>query len=74
VTVARYWNAVVGNLAVAFDYQIGLHVGLLWTVHLIALAGDTPPANAHGLGGGDDFAAVVCSVAEPDKINHELNL
>jgi hypothetical protein len=65
VAVARYWNAVVGNLAVAFDYQIRPHVGMLWTVHLIVLAGDTPPADAHGLGGGDDFAAVFGSVTEP---------
>jgi hypothetical protein len=64
--MTRHWNAVVGDLAVAFEYHIRLHFRMLRAVHMVALADHTPPVIAHGLGGRDDFTAVVGSVTESD--------
>jgi len=63
--------AVVSDLFVALDDDIGLYVRMLRTCHMVALAGDAPAAVMHGVGGGDDFAAVIGAVAESDKVNHD---
>lgn len=62
--------AVVGDLFVAFDDDIRQHVGMPRTGHMVALAGDAASAVAHRVGGGDDFAAVIGDVVEPDKVDH----
>ena len=70
LTCDRY--TVVGDLRIAFEDQVRLHFRVQRALHLVTLAGDAPSSEAHGIGGGDDLAAVVGGVTESDQIDHEL--
>lgn len=72
VPVARNGRTVIRYIVVALDDEIRLDLGMLRAAHMVALAGYTPPAVTHGLGGSDDFTAVVGGVTQSDQIDHGL--
>jgi hypothetical protein len=56
----------------SFEDEVRAYLRVLRTLHLVALAGYASPAVAHGVGGGDDFAAVVSGVTETDEVDHGI--
>lgn len=74
MALPRDWHAVVGDLRVAFEDHVRVHIGMLRTLHVVALAGYAPPAIAHGPGSGNHFAAVVGCVTHTDQIYHFASL
>lgn len=62
-------DAVVCNRLIAVDDQVGADV-VPGTRHLIALASDESPVEAHRCRSADDFASVIGIVAEADKVDH----
>jgi hypothetical protein len=63
-------HTVVRDLRVAFKNHIRVHVWMLRTFHVVALAGHAPPAIRHGFRGSSHFAAVVGGVTESNEIDH----
>ena len=68
----RDGRAAIRDFPVAFEDHIRLDFGMQRALHEIAHAGHAPSGVAHGLRSGDDFAAVVGGVTEPDKSDHYL--
>ena len=64
MTMTSDRDAVIGNVAVAFEDRIGLKVRMLWALDVVAPTGDASAAVTHVFGCGDDFAAMIGSVTE----------
>ncbi|KML58704.1 hypothetical protein VL15_12320 [Burkholderia cepacia] len=72
ITGTRNRNTFVGDLFIAFLDHIGAHFRMLRAGDPITFASDRNVAIAHGWRGTYNLAAVVCLIAETDKINHGL--
>jgi hypothetical protein len=72
MTLTRDGRTVIADFLVAVEDHVRLDVGVQRALYEVAFTGDASPGVTHGLRGGDNFAAVVGSVAESDKVDHLL--
>ncbi len=72
MTLTRDGCAVIADSLIAVKDHVRLRLGVQRALYEVALTGDPSPGVTHGLGGGDNSAAVVGGVAEPDIVDHRI--
>jgi hypothetical protein len=70
VTMPRDWDTTIGHRLVAFLNHIRLHVRVLRTRHVIALASYVSTIKEHGRRAREDLTMMVGIVPDSDQINH----
>lgn len=70
--VPSNWYTVVGERLITFFDHVWLHIGMLRTRYLIALARHKTAVETHRCRGSDDFSTVVSVVTDAYEIYHHF--